>query len=332
MKKIFTTLFAAAALVLGVQAQEAQNLKIHFANGTTSAYSVASIDSITFEESTVSNVTFDIQVSDITATTATVTVAATPDDAPFYFDVIEADLVAYYGATYIAEVLLEQMVELWEGQYKEMYEGYGYTFADLFLSAGTDSYTYEGNTALDPSTEYAVVAFAVDPTTLTVAGTPGTATFTTLEKQVSSEPLTITFAEADGVLTITPSNDNDYLWVEFTPEEIEGFGSAEAAWQDYVDFALSMDYLSYFITSGEDEVICANWFDPGTWTIIAAGVDVATGERTSDIYTCTVTVSEEDVAGGAARIKAKINRAIKAQQPKATIKPMKALTKEFSLK
>ncbi len=47
MKKIFTTLLVSVVVMLGAQAQ---NLKIHFADGTVQVHAVAAIDSITFED------------------------------------------------------------------------------------------------------------------------------------------------------------------------------------------------------------------------------------------------------------------------------------------
>ncbi len=45
MKKIFTTLLVSFVVLVGAQAQ---NLKIHFSDGTTKEFTVTSIDSITF--------------------------------------------------------------------------------------------------------------------------------------------------------------------------------------------------------------------------------------------------------------------------------------------
>ncbi len=47
MKKIFTTLLVSFVVLVGAQAQ---NLKIHFADGTVQVHAVAAIDSITFED------------------------------------------------------------------------------------------------------------------------------------------------------------------------------------------------------------------------------------------------------------------------------------------
>ena len=99
---------------------------------------------------TTSKNTFNVNVTDITATGATVVVTPSNYDT-YYFDVIEKEVYDMYtdkkefAAEYIAEV-------------KDFYESYGYSLADA-LSSGNDSYSFDG--FLDPNTAYYAFAFGV---------------------------------------------------------------------------------------------------------------------------------------------------------------------------
>lgn len=95
--------------------------------------------------------TFSIAVSGVTSNSATVSVTPSNSDT-YYFDVIEKSTVDQYGNW---EALATDLVKY----LKEMYESYGYSFADV-LSSGADSWTYEGD--LDPATEYYAYAFGVN--------------------------------------------------------------------------------------------------------------------------------------------------------------------------
>ena len=98
----------------------------------------------------VSNNTFNISVSNITANSAQVNVTPSNSDT-YYFDVIDKVIFDQYAnkKDFANEVV--SMVQ-------EMYESYGYTLADA-LSSGADSYFYDGD--LDANTEYYAVAFGV---------------------------------------------------------------------------------------------------------------------------------------------------------------------------
>lgn len=337
MKKIFTTLFATAALVLGVQAQTVKNLKIHFADGTTKSHKVTVVDSITFEDAVdYSDLTFDIQVSNVTATSATTSVTASRADALYYDNVVLASYLeptSLGSAEAVAQALLESILSEWEA-YKEYYPDL--TFADAYLYAGSkvDTYTY---TTLDPETEYVSIAFGVDPITLEIVGTVAAKTFTTeAAAPVEESDLTISFTETDGILHITPSNDTEtYYWGEFDKEDVEEFG-AEALVKDYIEFMVGLGYWDEeSLTSGADEVDIMDWFGyyekPGTWIVCAAGCD-ALGRLTTEVFTYEVTLTEEDFAGGAARVKAKVRQAIKDQQRQGTLKQVKLQAKKVALK
>ncbi len=122
----------------------------------------------TLNEATTSENTFQVEVSNISATGVTVSVTPSNYDT-YYFDVIEKDIYDAYtdkkafAAEYIAEV-------------KDIYESYGFTFADA-LSSGYDTYSFDD--LFDPNTAYYAFAFGVT-TSGTISTDVTTVEFTTL--------------------------------------------------------------------------------------------------------------------------------------------------------
>ena len=90
-----------------------------------------------------------VDVSQITATGALISVETTNNDT-YYFDVIEKSAIDEYGSP--LDFALEYIVRV-----KNTYEAYGYTLADA-LSSGPDSYLYD---YLSPNCEYCAIAFGV---------------------------------------------------------------------------------------------------------------------------------------------------------------------------
>ena len=123
----------------------------------------------TLNEATTSENTFQVSVSNISATGATVSVTPSTTDT-YYFDVLEKEI--YDAYTDKKELAAEYIAEI-----KDYYESYGYSFADA-LSSGYDSYSFDG--FLDPNTAYYAFAFGVTNSgTITTDIT--TVEFTTLE-------------------------------------------------------------------------------------------------------------------------------------------------------
>jgi hypothetical protein len=91
---------------------------------------------------------FVIDVSDITATSAYVEVTPSNNDT-YFFDVIEQEVFDQYssGKDFANDVVT-------------LYTENGYSVADL-LSSGIDSYSYSGDSALEPNTEYYAYAFGL---------------------------------------------------------------------------------------------------------------------------------------------------------------------------
>ncbi len=296
MKKIFTTALASVAILMGVQAQK-YNMFLHFADGSKKAYHVENIDSVTFEEARdYSKVDFEIKVSDITSNGATTTVSCNTPDVLYYNEAFEKSYFDVYTPEELAQGQLEYMLEDWE-QYQDEYKweyGEDITFADFFyLGNYVDTYTYEN---LSPSTDYIVIAFAVDLNMMEVVGTPDTLGFTTIAPEPSDN--VISFAATNDSLFVNTTNNDTYFWSPFTEEDLADYGveTYTEAWDALVAEAEEYDLMDYFTSEGSEAYSLESYFygAPGTYTLVAAGWN---GLRTTDYFTYQLTVTEEQVGG-----------------------------------
>ena len=204
---------------------------------------------------TTSKNTFNVNVTDITATGATVVVTPSNYDT-YYFDVIEKEVYDMYtdkkafAAEYIAEI-------------KALFEAYGYSLGEV-LSSGNDAYSFEGY--LEPNTAY--YAFAV-----------GVSTSGVITTDVTAVPFT-TLASGSGNTGGSTGGDKDLTCFEMGYYENWGdyYGTNATNW--YIDF-YSMTSNDYFVVelqgdlsetapvAGEYKILstCA----PGT--AVAGGID-----------------------------------------------------------
>ena len=186
--------------------------------------------------SVVSKNTFEVNVTNISSNSATISVVPSNSDT-YYFDLVEKEVYTQFtdgqefAAAYIAYL-------------KEYYESYGYTVAEL-LSSGEDSWTYEGD--LDPSTNY--VAFAVGVSTEgSVTTNIATNEFTTLGSSSSSQN---TFSIAvsgvtsnSATVSVNPSNSDTYYFDVIEKSTVDQYGNWEALATDLVKYLKEM-YESY---------------------------------------------------------------------------------------
>ena len=100
------------------------------------------------------DLSFEFEVSDITTSSAVVTVIPSSEEGTYYFDLLDAETAALDDEEIKAYFIesIQETIEFYA------YFGYDLTFAD-FLSEGEDSYEFED---LEASTEYVVVAFELD--------------------------------------------------------------------------------------------------------------------------------------------------------------------------
>jgi hypothetical protein len=118
-----------------------------------------------------SNVTFNIEITDITSAGATVTVTPSDNNAYYYFDVVSTAWLAEYKMT----------VEDYAEDDMRYYPEYEYTF-DEIASQGKDSYKY---ITLTPETEYIAYAYTFSKD-WKVTSAVATKKFTTQKYQATS--------------------------------------------------------------------------------------------------------------------------------------------------
>ena len=146
--------------------------------------------------------TFEITVTDITASGAAITVTPSIAGATFYWSVAPTTAIVGLSDEDLVKNFL--IAELEEGV--EYYAQYGYelTIADLLLDE-EDSWTY---TTLSANTEYVVLAAYLDAEG-NLQESVVKQSFTTLEAQLID--LTFIISQNENGITITPS-DNENAW------------------------------------------------------------------------------------------------------------------------
>ena len=257
-----------------------------------------------------SNNTFSVDVTNVTATGATISVTPSNNDT-YYFDLVEKEVYDQFpnGATFAAEYI---------AYLKEYFESYGYTMADL-LSSGSDSYTYEGDNALTPATNY--VAFAVGVSTAGDVTTNITLKeFATLSSgsgsggsdATSQNTFAISVSgvtSTSATVSVTPSNSDTYYFDVYPKDVADQNGGLDALAVDLVVYLKEL-YESYGYTlanalsSGADGYTYEgeSALDPGTtYYAFAFGVD-SDGNVTTGVTSQTFTTEASGSTGGGTTI------------------------------
>ena len=147
-------------------------------------------------------VTFDISISDITATSATVKVVPSDTKAYYYFDIINAENIREYESdSAMVQDYIDYYVEYIE-EYNEYY-GTDYSFFEEFISQGEDELEYEELTA---STQFYAFAAVVDSASNKVKGKVFKVPFTT--KDVEKVTFSIVATPSDTCVIFTPNNSS----------------------------------------------------------------------------------------------------------------------------
>lgn len=237
-------------------------------------------------------VQFDLAVTDITSTSASVTVTPNDNNTLYYYDVLAAEIFTQYSDAEIAELLLEEMKTDYE-EYKDEYkEDYGVNnFAEAYLSKGTDNWDFSG---LNANTDYYAYAFAIDTATMTVNGELAKELFTTLEVIPSDNKISFSQdADDPTLITITTTNDDPYIWTYLSQDELTEYyeGDAQLAWSDFVELLKGYGLLDWVLSYGDESISTTETFDEaGEYVFVAAGYD---GGQTTEIVTYTLTVTED---------------------------------------
>ena len=234
--------------------------------------------------------TFSISVTDITSSTATVSVTPSNSDT-YYFDVFKkADYDQYGGDS--------QFLEYWQADIKSYIEelnnqGYNITIAN-FVSSGNDMFAYEGNYALEPNTEYYVFAFGLSTGGRITTDVTKKA-FTTLANDDESSSNTFAISVADitstgATVSVTPSNNDTYYFDVIEKDIYDTYTDKKALAAEYIA-EIKNYYESYgysfadVLSSGKDAYSFEGYLDANTaYYAFAVGVTTS-GAITTDVTT-----------------------------------------------
>lgn len=191
------------------------------------------------------DVTFNITVSNVTATEASVAVAPSVDTVFYYFDIMSASYASQFASLEaMADTMVAYLVEEVEYYAESGYGQHGYpTTLEEVCSKGADSYDFSG---LDATTDYIAFAFVVDVKNKDAKGKVATASFTTGEVQNVS--LLFELADSDTAIWFLPNNEDiEYFPTYIDADSIDDYGYSSAAefFQDYADYLKEL-YESYY--------------------------------------------------------------------------------------
>lgn len=238
--------------------------------------------------------TFEITVSDITATTANVSVKPSNDTVYYLTDLLEEDeLQEYASIEAYADSLLDYLpayVEWYNANYGPYYGEIA--IEDMFVK-GLDEYDYE---ELEPSTKHYVFAFQVDLNEMKRVGDVTTKEFTTLELKKSENIITFNHNEGDTIINITTTNSDDYFWTYIEKDTLAHYYDGDAAecfaetveyWADYYG-----SWFSLLLSSGDEEINTKEFMEePGIYVFMAANLYDTT--INSDVFTVEINVTKD---------------------------------------
>lgn len=271
------------------------------------------------------NANFEITVSNVKATTASVAVKPAADNFMYYFDMVsEKDLKEYASKEAYADSLITFMKEFVDAIIESgLGDDYGVSDAKDILSQGKDGYDF---TDLDPETKYFAIAFKVNAETFKPEGKVAFKDFTTTAIQKSNN--VITFAQdADNkaLIHINATNNDTYYWGLIEKDTLQAYygGNATEYMGDLIAYMDEIGYLSYFISNGSEEYITSEEItEPALYVFMAVGLEGTV--MTTDVFTAEIDVTkdmcgtEEEEAGVPRRI--------------AGVHATKSLSKRFALK
>lgn len=271
-------------------------------------------------------VTFEVTVSNVKATTAQVDIKPSADTVAYYFDIVEAeDLKDFESKEAYADTLItfmkayvDYIIESGWGDF------YGVSSVNDILSRGADGYEF---TDLDPETGYVALAFCVDTVNFEPVGKVAFKEFTTIAIQKSENVISfVQDADNKALIHINATNDDPYLWAYIEKDTLSAYYDGDAAeyMSDLVSVLDEFGYLDYLISEGSEDYLTSDEItEPAMYTFIAVGLKgtvINTDAFTADIdVTADMCGTEEEIADEAPR---------KA----AALRPAKSISKRFALK
>lgn len=253
-------------------------------------YFTTGVTKIEFDtpELVMSDVTFDINVSEIGLTSAKVSVTASEEDALFFFNVFSVEDFNQWGGddaafSNHAAALVDYYIQM--GQTLD-------AMVTNLGSIGHDELVFEG---LTDNTEYIAYAVGIDENFFVISK-PAVSRFTTGKAVKSENTFKVdiqetTFCSVIG--TVTPSNDDPFICIVQAKNQFEDYESESDIMYDIVNTYMKWDSLDGILYSGEVvdlesisslsaeteyEVLCFGWDDAPTtdltrvpFTTLAAG-------------------------------------------------------------
>lgn len=284
MKKIFS-FFCATMFMLSASAVDFKLMRDPLLHNGKVVRELAVPASMMQKKAAESSVNYAIAVSNVAATSATVTVTPA-DEATYYWDLLEVNMydslanglcasIGFPDVFSYCKAYLDYVIEYYATYYDK-----SLTYAD-FIYSGVDAYDFIG---LAPETEYVVFAFHMGTDGVGVAPID-TVHFTTTEVVASAN--VITLSAKDGVVSIaTTNNDPYFFWMESLEvyQYYQSDFSEASLLGEIEDWIYTLDqkgYTQYAILSGNDtyslEEFYADWFaevpETGDYVALAAPYD-----------------------------------------------------------
>jgi hypothetical protein len=173
--------------------------------------------------------TFDIAVSEIAATEATVTVTPSDTNAYYYYSVVDAKTFEAYAKDTIVQSIISN-IQYYVDAYNQ--HGIATKFTD-FLNKGADTYTFD---ELNGNTNYVVFAFAVDTLKKAIDGEMFTKPFTTAQVPNVSLDFNVQFTDT-AVFVIPNDNKIEYLYTIIETDTLAAYNLApQQALEQYNEY------------------------------------------------------------------------------------------------
>lgn len=226
------------------------------------------------------NVTFEISVSDITSSGATVSVVPSDKSVMYYFDKVPQETYkAYKNDTEFMKAMIEALRAYVEVSGSSLFSS---------ISVGEDSHTYSGELA--PATDYYIFAFAID-SKLNPTSKLALKEFTTENAKVSDN--TFEIYVNGGFVAVSPSNNDPYFWT-VEPSDTYAGQNDDFIMKDLIEYYSGEGYLEYYLASGVSSFDYSTLLSVGeSYTVFVFGYD---GLPTTGLtkYTFTYANSGED--------------------------------------
>ena len=205
-------------------------------------------------------VSFDITISDINSSGATVNVEPSDKTVLYYFDkVTKSTYHSYKSDAEFTKAMIEAL------------RAYTSTAGGSLVSAlsvGNAEHVYSNE--LTPNTDYYIFAFTVDAK-LNPTSAATLKAFTTENVKMSNN--TFSISVKGGEVTVTPSNSDVYFW-SLEPADLYAGETDEFIMNDLIAYYDSEGYLDYYLASGVSSFDYSTLLSVGeSYTVYAFGYE-----------------------------------------------------------